>query len=533
MCVEIKDRFPCLLVEQYSELDIYLQYAFASLNDNENWNIEAPRGLLKQIPLPYTIVVELHHIDRSYRDTYYMYFSNQHFRVNRYSARLSIFKGEITKKDLLGHTDEKGLKLQKAFIGTIVLNPLSASPIGRTLLAPEYLIEPSNSPVNMRLSLFKVHVYGNELKVNAFPYRMQDQETMRCAEVTILNIMEYFSNTYDDYKSVMPSEIINAELKYSHERVLPSNGISYTELTKVLVDFGLSPRIYNRSIMSESGFAYSNESAMRRILYCYVESGFPVAVNLVPLDHNGAGHSIICIGHEIDDDNRWEEAMNKRIIPYRTRNEGHALINSADFVDKYVVIDDNCPGYCIRSFDYLSGESGNMRVENITVPLYKRMFLDAVNATEVFESILQDDTMGLNAWGEDYLDPCECVIFRIFMASSANYKKHRTNCESLSESYIYASTPMPRFVWVCELYREVEYKKNGVRSAFGEIVIDATSAPTRQDRSLILMRYGSEIAVRMPDQTKSGFVKMARIPGKRDIRPYSLNLALVKKEQSC
>ncbi len=45
--------------------------------------------LLKQFPRPYTIVQEFYHIDPSYRDTYYTYFSNQHFQVRRYSRRLS------------------------------------------------------------------------------------------------------------------------------------------------------------------------------------------------------------------------------------------------------------------------------------------------------------------------------------------------------------------------------------------------------------------------------------------------------------
>ena len=37
------------------------------------------KEFLKKLPKPITIVQEMYHIDRSYRDTYYMYFSNQHF----------------------------------------------------------------------------------------------------------------------------------------------------------------------------------------------------------------------------------------------------------------------------------------------------------------------------------------------------------------------------------------------------------------------------------------------------------------------
>lgn len=48
--------------------------------------------LLKKLPRPFTIIQEFYHIDSSYRDTYYTYFSNQHFQVKRYSRRLSFFR---------------------------------------------------------------------------------------------------------------------------------------------------------------------------------------------------------------------------------------------------------------------------------------------------------------------------------------------------------------------------------------------------------------------------------------------------------
>lgn len=46
--------------------------------------------LLNKISCPFTLVVEPYYIDQSYRDTFYMYYSNQHFSVNRSSVRLSL-----------------------------------------------------------------------------------------------------------------------------------------------------------------------------------------------------------------------------------------------------------------------------------------------------------------------------------------------------------------------------------------------------------------------------------------------------------
>ena len=39
------------------------------------------RRIMESIEDDFTVVAEEYHIDKSYRDTYYMYFSNQHFQV--------------------------------------------------------------------------------------------------------------------------------------------------------------------------------------------------------------------------------------------------------------------------------------------------------------------------------------------------------------------------------------------------------------------------------------------------------------------
>ena len=94
------------------------------------------------------------------------------------------------------------------------------------------------------------------------------------------------------------------------------------------------------------------------------------------------------------------------------------------------------------------------------------------------------------------------------MASSTSLKGFRT--ATLTDIYAreaYAIVPMPRFVWVCEIYRECDYNN---LEAFGEIVIDATSVPGRghNTRSLILMHYPNVLGVRLPEQSDTAFEEM-------------------------
>ena len=74
----------------------------------------------------------------------------------------------------------------------------------------------------------------------------------------------------------------------------------------------------------------------------------------------------------------------------------------------------------------------------------------------------------------------------------------------------YAMVPMPRFVWVCEIYRESDYD---ALNAFAEIVIDATSVPGRghNTRSLILMHYPHVLGIRFPEQAEAEFNEMLEL----------------------
>ena len=68
---------------------------------------------LMNLPKPITIVQEVYHIDRSFRDTYYMYFSNQHFQIERHSRRLSLFLGAYNRRKFLGRGESICCELEK------------------------------------------------------------------------------------------------------------------------------------------------------------------------------------------------------------------------------------------------------------------------------------------------------------------------------------------------------------------------------------------------------------------------------------
>ena len=146
--------------------------------------------LLKNI-LPLTVLVEEKYIDKIYRDSYYMHFSCKHGEYSRFCKRLFVFSGNIFEKlDCYNFCDLSTKKLQDNFVGTIVIRPLRGGKIGRCLLNPHFLLKDKN--IYLRYARYSATVYGKRLQINAFPFSMQDGETTTCAEVTILNLMDYF-----------------------------------------------------------------------------------------------------------------------------------------------------------------------------------------------------------------------------------------------------------------------------------------------------------------------------------------------------
>lgn len=486
--------------------------------------------ILKALPKPYTIIQETYHIDKSFRDTYYMYFSNQHFHMDRHSRRLSFVRGIVGFENFFSTDQEKQKGIRKSFMGSCVINPLVSGAIGRTLIAPRWLLGQGCLPAYIRLAEFKIHVLGKEFSVRAFPFRMQDQETMRCTEVTLLNLLEFYSNSYNDYRSVVPKDIIESEQRHSHERVLPSRGITYPILTKVLSDFGFSPRLYNLSAVERfnlSGMTQDDE--LKRWLHYYIESGIPVALNLLPISSNAPGHSMACIGHGHIKAGLIKKAFRQKQILWNNREVCHPIINSADFFEDYVVVDDNQPVYQVRNYQQLSIYP-DMRVVNIAAPLYKRMFLDAPDAASIIMTLLQEEKYGINEWTEGFLEKNEDVIIRLFMASSKSFKSFRkSTLDSFWAREIYSVVPMPRFVWICELYRKQGYFADQLQ-AFGEVVIDATSVANRGQRSLIMMHYPNVIVVRYPQQTESCFDEVIRLHDDNLFPGYARNLDIITEK---
>lgn len=194
---------------------------------------------------PLTVIWEQHYIDKMYRDAYYAYLSHLHFDIERYCQRLGIFRDEIPFETFFDSDNHS--VLQEKCLGTIVIRPSynrsSEYTLGRTLLNPYKLKRPFRY---IRTAEYKATICGQTYTIDAFPFSNQHGDVLRCAETSVWELMEYYGTRYENYSVILPSTILNWASEELPARSLPSDGLTYIQVSSLLKTFGFEPRIYER-----------------------------------------------------------------------------------------------------------------------------------------------------------------------------------------------------------------------------------------------------------------------------------------------
>jgi hypothetical protein len=444
-----------------------------------------------------TLGIEPEYVDKLYRDCYHMYYSFRHFEQSRYCCRVFVFGDEIDDFD--GDGKKFARYLQKSFIGFFVIRPTSYGGISRALITPKYLLS-DKARAYVRIHEYEV-VFNRrfKLRVGAFPYMMQDAETITCSHATILNIMDYYGNRYAKYKEILPSDIVDFLSIQDYQRAMPSKGISYQNVSRIFRDCGFHPRLHAISDMSASpSYSYKAMERQKRVLHHYVESAFPVAVSLQsdrdinPRTMEAPDHSVVCTGH----------CANKAdLIPSECRvsdgNKRFYYADTSSFYSDYVIMDDGLKPYSVftfrentqqngnkvLTFDDYSNERSDRKINFIIVTLPKTVLLEAENAYDhCCDILLSRDNVELlrqryKALFKRKIGTRENpLLLRLFLASSRRFFKNRLD-SFYDDDYlwsVYNQIPFPKFVWVCELYDRDLYTSRKP-TVLGEVILDPTT----------------------------------------------------------
>lgn len=455
-----------------------------SLLLSEEFNIDeiSCRELFKQYVKPNFdnfkdstyIIAETNYVDKVYRDSYYHYYSSKLLNYKRNCVRLSFFDGEISDADF--RNKDKHTELQQKYRGFIVLRPTDPFIIGRNVISPLLL---KNNNFIACVSEFHITVYGLKFTVKGFPHSSQDTETISCAETSLWAIMEYFSNKYSDYQPLLPSKITNTLRQMSSERQIPSKGLSISEMSYALKEFGFGARIYSKR-------EYGNE--FESLLSCYVESGIPIIVTVD--DDENIAHALLAIGHTKTEDFEIDSMLHHTNSSIEDALKSKNItIYDFDTVNKdFIFIDDNQPSYQKASLSeptlHYSTEWHKCRITHFIVPLYTKIYLEAYEAKNY---ILEFLTTGLEPLNDN-----STVLLKTFLASSRSFKHEISKNETLQDDLkaLIIESAMPKFIWVTEISTKELMKK---KEANGLIILDATQKIIYSNKPLIIAAYQEKL----------------------------------------
>ena len=495
--------------------------------------------IISLMPFPLTIVYEPYYVDRIYRDEYYAYYSKKHFGISRNTKRFIFFRNCYFKEDFLDGSNDKQQKIESDLIGMVVIKPTQT--IGRMLISPFLLNIPS---CYVRTTKFEIAVLGRIYTVDAFPLSGQDSEVMTCAEVNIWQIMEYFGRRYSDYRTLLPSEMLELITTTSDVRMLPSDGLTVEQESHIFKNSGLSPKIYYKWLQYEGRKyvetyeSYVKSPSLEEILHFYVESGIPILINLREKGNKeGINHSITCIGHAIDEsldkfdavdfsEEDHEGNQGKSLIDKikNTEYNGLTVLKSWSAVSGYVIMEDHSMPYQVKTLDNLRfgdrGEGILYEIESFVVPLYKHVFMAAEDAYKIAIDLIDES--------KDSISEClyrrgkpeiKEIVIRLFLTTSRAYKQFRvTNTCSLNEKVFFSQVAYPKFIWICE-YGTLDAYRN--HKAVGEFVIDATAS--KNSSPVISIRHGDSITYRGPSDSEE-YVKLRRdIPIESEFKMFEQN----------
>ncbi len=195
---------------------------------------------------------------------------------------------------LIGGSAARSLaRLQRAYLGFIVVKPLPETIVGRTCLRT-YQDDPSRHfPV---LRTYNASLFGLDLKVETLAFQEQDTAAAACATSALWSA---FQATGLLFQHPIPSPVTITEAGTSgvpgRDRAFPNHGLNIEQMADAIRSVGLEPYVVN----------VADEEVLKTTALGYIRAGIPsiLVVNLFKPGPNGAepigGHGVTLGGYHL------------------------------------------------------------------------------------------------------------------------------------------------------------------------------------------------------------------------------------------
>jgi hypothetical protein len=443
-------------------IDLVLEYS-GSVGEAPNEQTKYLAAYLDRLGAE-TLVVESHYIDRHFMEEVGLYYSSRLQSVPNSCARIHVFAVPLDDRQLdrrlaeYAATPERtAKKLEKDYLGFIVVRPVPTVPIGRTVLSPLRDDSQRRFPTSVD---YKVHFLGIELRIRGLAFQQQDRAVAACATTALWTSLQRVSRHEGD-RTPTPSSITISGDQYVPPagRALPSPGLSVGDMKVAFRRYGFSSMP-----IAPAG----DINGFQVLLHIYLRSGIPVVLTTRP--DGGEGHAVAVVGYKAQ-----PSLPELKLVPGKGRRQTGAvrvLAHNLAFTRLYVH-DDRIGPYARAA---LVEEAGSQRV------LFQIVFPDERIETEPVDSILAPLYAKVRLPGHD-----------LWGCASALYAAMAARFESLLAVRKRAKTRAKRLFGL-----EIFYERSGdyLSGLFGKVVKERLA---RFVRTAALSRYVAVLRWYHPD----------------------------------
>ncbi len=238
-----------------------------------------------------SVLVEPAYFDRDYLSEFAAFYCTSVAGYENVCQRAHYFDCEVDRGGLeravAGDAAEQK-RLRAAYLGFIVVRPIPATPIGRTVLAAYPDKTPDLPRVVEPFRTYRANVAGLELDVDGIAWQQQDAAVGACATIALWSMLH--SSAFDD-RHVVPTTADVTRTAHgpglSAQRPFPSRGLNLGQLVATVRDSGFAPLV----IPGDAGDRFSREH-FNTSLTAFVRSGYPAVIAGTSFDSGPGGREI-------------------------------------------------------------------------------------------------------------------------------------------------------------------------------------------------------------------------------------------------
>lgn len=215
-----------------------------------------------------SIVVETEYIDKDYLEDYAAYYDRCFENYPRRTNRLHFFDVELDRAGLSaaiegGEGCPAEERLQKAYLGFVVVKPLPQSVVGRTCLRT-YPDDDGRRHFPC-LRTYDVNLFGMRLEVRSLAYQEQDTVVAACATSALWSCFQGTGKLFQ-HSTPPPVQITNWAGEHMPEdfgnvsaRAFPNDGLTASQMAYAVRRVGLEPMVIGaarREVLNGLAYAF-------------------------------------------------------------------------------------------------------------------------------------------------------------------------------------------------------------------------------------------------------------------------------------